>query len=365
MPGYIPEIGAPRSEIDTPALLINHEVLDRNINRMAAYFKRGDVRLRPHSKTHKSAAIAHKQIAAGAVGVTCAKLGEAEAMADGGITDILIANQIVGPIKIARLVELAKRIRIAVAVDDPANVRALSQAASAAGVTLGCLVEVNIGMNRCGVEPGEPALRLAELVANSPGLAFGGIQSYEGHLVNLIPLEERYARVRVDMQKAVDSRRLIEQHGLAVPVISGAGTGSFKVTMAIDGVNEIQAGSYATMDAKYKEVGAEFDYALTVLVTVISRPSAEIAVVDAGLKGLTSEFGLPTVLVEGARLMGLSEEHGKLSVSGAARDLKPGDKIEILPSHGCTTINLYENFHVMEDDRLKEIWKIGGRGKSQ
>ena len=203
------------------------------------------------------------------------------------------------------------------------------------------------------------------MVAQSPGLTFGGIQSYEGHLVNLMPLEERYARVKVDMQKAVDTRRLIEQHGIAVPVVSGAGTGSFKVTMGIDGINEIQAGSYATMDAKYKQVGAEFEYALTVLVTVISRPSADIAVVDAGLKGMTSEFGLPTVLVEGATLLGLSEEHGKLSVSGAARDLKPGDKIEILPSHGCTTINLYDKFHVLEDDRLKDVWQIAGRGKSQ
>ena len=365
MAGYIPEVGAPKSEIDTPALLINYEALDRNISRMAGYFKRGDVKLRPHSKTHKNVQIARKQIAAGAVGITCAKLGEAEALADGGIDDILIANQIVGPIKIARLVQLAQRIRVAVAVDDPVNVRALSQAASAAGLTIHCLVEVNVGMNRCGVEPGEPALRLAEQVAQSEGLVFGGIQAYEGHLVNLMPLQERAARVRVDVQKAVDSRRLIEKHGIAVPVVSGAGTGSFKITMGIDGVNEIQAGSYATMDGKYKQVGAEFEYALTILVTVISRPSAEIAVIDAGLKGMTSEFGLPTVLVEGATLMGLSEEHGKMTLSGAARDLKAGDKIEILPSHGCTTINLYENFHVMEDDRLKDIWKIVGRGKSQ
>lgn len=363
--GYIPQIGAPKSEIDTPALLINHEALDRNINRMASYFTRGDVKLRPHSKTHKNVQIARKQIAAGAVGITCAKLGEAEALADGGIEDILIANQIIGPIKIARLVELAKLIRIAIAVDDPVNIRALSQAASAAGVNIRCLVEVNVGMNRCGVEPGEPALRLAELITQSEGLTFGGIQSYEGHLVNLMPLEERAARVRVDMQKAVDTRRLIEEHGIAVGVVSGAGTGSFKITMGIDGINEIQAGSYATMDGKYKEVGAEFEYALTILVTVISRPSAEIAVIDAGLKGMTSEFGLPTVMVEGASLLGLSEEHGKMKVSGAARDLKPGDKIEVLPAHGCTTINLYDNFHVMEDERLKDVWKIVGRGKSQ
>jgi D-serine deaminase-like pyridoxal phosphate-dependent protein len=362
---YVPPLGAPKSEIDTPALLINHEALDRNIHKMAGFFTRGDVKLRPHSKTHKSVQIARKQIAAGAVGITCAKLGEAEALADGGIDDILIANQIIGPIKIARLVELARRIRIAVAVDDPLNIRALSEAASAAGVTIRCLVEVNVGMNRCGVEPGEPALRLAQQIAQSKGLEFGGIQSYEGHLVNLMPYEERAARVRVDMQKAVDSRRLIEGHGLAVPVVSGAGTGSFKITMGIEGINEIQAGSYATMDGKYKQVGADFENALTLLVTVISRPSAELAVIDAGLKAMTSEFGLPAVLVDGAALIGLSEEHGRLTVSGDARELRAGDKIEILPSHGCTTVNLHDNFYVMEDDRLKDVWKIVGRGKFQ
>jgi D-serine deaminase-like pyridoxal phosphate-dependent protein len=366
MSSYTPPIGAPKSEIDTPALLVNHELLERNIKKMASYFAHSSTKLRPHSKTHKSAQIAQKQIAAGAVGITCAKLGEAEALAAGGIGDILIANQIIGPMKIARLVNLAKKCKLAIAVDDPNNIRELSEAASAAGVTIRCLVEVNVGMNRCGVEAGEPALKLAQQIAQSKGLIFGGLQAYEGHLQNVMPLEERKARVLTDMQKAVEAKRHIEAAGLAVPIVSGSGTGTFMFTLNhMPDVNEIQAGSYVTLDGQYKKVGADFDNALTLLVTVISRPTPEIAVIDAGMKAITHEFGLPTVLVEGATITGLSEEHGKLALEGEARNLKVGEKIELLPSHGCTTINLHDNFYVMEDERLMDIWKIVGRGKFQ
>ncbi len=365
MSTYTPAIGAPKSEIDTPALLVNHELLERNVKRMAGYFADRDVKLRPHSKTHKCVEIARMQIAAGAVGVTCAKLGEAEALADGGIDDILIANQIVGPIKIARLVALAKRIKIAVAVDDAGNVNELSAAAAAAGVTIRCLVEVNIGMNRCGVNTPEEALTLARLITQSPGLAFGGIQAYEGHLQNLMPVEERYARAKADMQKAVDARRYIEAAGIPAPVLSGAGTGTFHATIDVPGVTEIQAGSYITLDAQYKKVGSEFDTALTLLTTVVSRPAEDLAVIDIGLKTVTNEFGLPTVLVEGATILGLSEEHARVKLEGAARALKIGDKIEVLPTHGCTTINLHDRLYLMEDDRLQAVWNVVGRGKSQ
>ncbi len=363
MPAYVPPIGAPKSEIDTPALLINHEVLERNIATMAAYFRDGKARLRPHSKTHKSVQVARKQIAAGAVGITCAKLGEAEALADGGIDDILIANQIVGPIKITRLAALAKRCAVAVAVDSSDNIRELSEAANAAGVTIRCLVEVNVGMNRCGVDTPEDALRLAREVERSQGLHFGGLQAYEGHLQNLLPLAEREARVRGDMQRALDARAYIEAAGIGVPLISGGGTGTFRISRGL--IDEIQAGSYATMDGQYKKVGAEFDNALTLLVTIISRPHPNLAVIDAGFKALTSEFGPPTVLVDGATFGRFSEEHGTLELAGDAQKLRAGDKIELSPSHGCTTINLHDNFYVMEDERLMDVWKIVGRGKFQ
>ena len=363
---YVPAVGATRDAIDTPALLLDHEKLTRNIERMAALAAGGPAKLRPHAKTHKCVEIARLQLAAGAVGITCAKVGEAEALADGGIDDILIANQVIGPIKIARLVALARRCRVTVAVDDAGNVRELSAAASAAGVTLAVYVEVDVGMGRCGVPDGTAALELARLVEASGGLVFAGLQAYEGHLQNVVPLEERAALAGRDMLRALAAKEAVETGGLPVAQVSGGGTGTHMVTGRLPWMTELQCGSYATMDAQYRAVGgADFENALTVLATVISRPRPAEAVIDAGLKAVTPEFGDPTVLVDGARWLGFSEEHGELSLEGSARDLGVGDKIELVPRHGCTTINLYDTFHVMRDGRLRELWAVAGRGRGQ
>jgi D-serine deaminase-like pyridoxal phosphate-dependent protein len=364
-PTYTPRPGVASAEIDTPALLIDHDKLIGNIRRMAEFFAARPANLRPHAKTHKCVEIARLQVEYGAVGITCAKLGEAEVMAAGGIPDILIANQIVGPIKIRRLVRLAKGCTVTVAVDDADNVAQLSAAAAAAGVTVRCLVEVDIGMGRCGVEPGQPALGLARLVDASPGLRFAGLQAYEGHLQNVTPFDQRRQRARADMQQAIDTRKLIEEAGLPVGVISGCGTGTHAITGVLKGVDEVQAGSYATMDAQYQKVGAPFENALTLLTTVLSRPRPETAIVDAGLKTCSAEFGEPTAVTSGATYTEFSEEHGTLQLVGAARDLKTGDKIELIPAHGCTTINLHDRLHVMQNGRLQEIWAVAARGRSQ
>ncbi len=367
MNSYAGSIGQSKWELDTPALLIDLPAMERNIARMAAFFADKKAKLRPHSKTHKCPTISHKQLAAGnAVGVTCAKLGEAETLAAAGIRDILIANQIVGPQKIARLVGLAHHADVMVAVDDPVNVEQLSAAAVDAGVRLRVLVEVNIGMNRCGVEPGEPALELARKVAESKGLRFMGLQGYEGHLVMHPNLEERRQRTLAAMKSLVDTRRFIEGSGLEVAVVSGGGTGTHDITGTVDGVDEIQAGSYIFNDVRYRSVGARFDCALTVLATVISRPNPTLAITDAGHKVLTSEFGLPELVgIDGASLIGLSEEHGKVGFKTPNRELRPGDRVEFIPSHGCTTINLFDHYHAIRDDRLEAVWEIAGRGKSR
>ncbi len=363
---YRAPMGAGPAEIDTPALLLDHDKLSRNIARMAAFVAGGPAKLRPHSKSHKCVEIARLQLAAGATGITCAKVGEAEALADGGITDILIANQIVGPIKIARLIALARRCTVTVAVDDAGNVAQLSQAAERAGVGIRCYVEVDIGMGRCGVPDGAAALRLARLIDESPGLAFGGLQAYEGHLQELEPLDERIALTRRDMERARAAKEAVEAGGLAVGQVSGGGTGTHLVTGRLPFMTELQCGSYATMDAEYKAVGgADFDNALTVLATVVSRPRPESAVIDAGLKAITPEFGQPAVLCDGAGWRGFSEEHGELTLSGPARDLRVGDKLELIPRHGCTTVNLYDRFHVMREGRLIDEWTVAGRGRSQ
>ena len=363
---YRPPLGAAPAEIDTPALLLDRDRLTRNIAAMAAFAAESRVRLRPHAKTHKCVEVARLQIEAGAAGITCAKVGEAEALADGGISDILIANQVIGPIKIARLVALARRCAVTVAVDDAGNVAELSAAASAAAVTVGCYVEVDVGMERCGVPDGPAALELARLVESSAGLVFAGLQTYEGHLQNVTPLEERVARAEHDMRGALSARDAVEDGGLRVAQVSGGGTGTHMVTGRLPWMTELQCGSYATMDAQYRAVGgADFENALTVLATVISRPRPDRAVVDAGLKAVTPEFGDPTVLVDGATWRGFSEEHGELALEDAARGLRVGDKIELVPRHGCTTINLYDRFHVVRAGRLVDVWAVAGRGRSQ
>lgn len=367
MPVYIPPLGASLSEVDTPSLLLRRPRLERNISKMADIFRGAPVRLRPHFKSNKCVHIAHLQMAAGAVGITCAKLGEAEVLADGGITDILVANEIVGPIKIRRLMELRRRADVMVTVDDIGNLADLSAAATAAGVEVRVLVEVDVGMGRCGVPPGEPALAMARAVADAPGLRFVGLQAYEGHLQAVRPFQERRRRVLADMAQAVRTRHLIEAAGLPVTIVSGVGTGTHAISGFMDGIDELQVGSYATMDAEYaSREGVDFELALSVLVTVISRPTPRVAIVDAGLKAITGEFGPPRVLVAGAQCTEFSEEHGIVALSGGAQKIRVGDKIELVPSHGCTTCNLYEVMHVLDaEDRLAELWRIEGRGKIQ
>ena len=345
-------------DLDTPALLLDVAALDRNIARMAAFAHQAGVSLRPHCKTHKCPHIAAKQFAAGAIGVTCQKLGEAEVMAAAGIGGLLIANQIVGPAKIGRLVELARRSGIIVAVDDPYNVASLSEAASAAGVTLGVLVEVDVGMQRCGVQPGEPALALARCVLGSPGLRFDGLMGYEGHAVMIADPDERRLKATAALRQLVDTADLLRQAGVPVGIVSSSGTGTFDVGGGFPGVTEIQVGSYATMDGRYQSVGVPFEPAIAVLATVISTPQPGVTILDAGVKSISTDFGLPTGVSR------LSEEHGWL-VEGAEPQLRPGDKVKLLPMHGCTTINLHDRFYVVRDGQLEDVWPISARGRSQ
>ena len=355
-------IGSPIEDLDTPALLLDGPASARNISRMAEFFRNRKSQLRPHFKNHKCTIIARRQLAAGsAVGITCAKLGEAEVLADAGIDDVLIANQLVGRRKLARLVELAGKINLKVAVDDIRQITAISEAASAAGVTVGILVEVDIGMNRCGVEPGEPAFQLAGEIRKLPGLRFDGIQAYEGHVVYNDDPVERAELLRKDMQQAIDTRRLIEDRGIPVGVISGGSSSTYNVTGLLEGVDEIQAGTYPTMDWCYARLAPEFEIALSVLARVISTQAGR-AVLDVGLKGATAEFGLPRI--KGHPEVELptftSEEH---CIAPNGPGWRVGDTAELLPSHACTTCNLYRRMYVHEEGRVVDVWPIEGSGR--
>jgi D-serine deaminase-like pyridoxal phosphate-dependent protein len=354
-------VGLPMEAVDTPSLLIDVGALERNIGRMAAFFATVPANLRPHFKTHKTPVIARKQIEAGARGITCAKVGEAEALVEGGIDDVLIANQVVGQTKLARLAGLARHARIAVAVDNPDNVAALSAAAQSAGSTVDVLVEINVGMNRCGVEPGEPARLLARRVLDSRGLRLRGLMGYEGHCQNIADRTEREAAVERSFGVLRETQRLLEASGIPVEVMSGGGTGTHDITGRFPWMTEIQAGSYATMDSTYAKLGLGFECALTLAATVISRPTPERAILDSGMKSITGEFGMPQVKnLPGAKLARLSEEHGTLELQGASPRL--GDKIELIPSHGCTTINLHDRFYGVRNGRVEAVWEIAGRG---
>ena len=361
-------LGIPKEEIDTPALLLDLDVLEANIKRIADFFTPLPAHLRPHIKTHKCPRIAKMQIASGAKGITCATLAEAEVMAaslagQAGIKDILIANQIVGEKKIHRLVQLARTAQPIVAVDDGENVSCLSKEANRFGVEIGSLVEVDVGMGRCGVEP-EVAAALAERIADSPGLKFSGLMGYEGHTVFIEDLAERKAAAEAAMRLLSKAKQEVEKAGLEVEIVSAGGTGTYSITGKFPGVTEVQAGSYATMDAKYKKIVPEFDCALTLLATIISRPRPNVAITDCGMKAITHEFGLPEVLaLPGAKVVKLSEEHGKLQLSSKARSLKVGQKISLLPTHGCTTINLHHQFHCLRQGKVESIWPIAARAR--
>jgi D-serine deaminase-like pyridoxal phosphate-dependent protein len=362
-------IGKPLSEVDTPALVIDADAMEQNIAEMGRHFSDLPVSLRPHAKTHKSPIIAHKQIAAGAIGVTCAKLGEAEAMVEGGVLDVLVANQIVGRQKIDRLVRLARHGDIKVAVDSEENLRQISAAAVGAGSVVGVLVEVNTGMNRCGVQPGDDAVRLAKIATSLPGIDFFGIHAYEGHLQNVRDHAEREARARAAMAPVIETRRMIESAGVPVRAVSGGGTGTFDITSTIEGFDEIQAGSYVFMDSAYGKVEGprqRFLPALFLWTTIVSRPTPDRAVGDIGLKTAAPEHGLPHLLdIDGCETLSLSEEHIRLTVSGDAAQLRVGDKVRFQPGHVCTTVNLHDWYVVARGDTVEAIWPVAARGRSR
>ncbi len=355
-------IGQPLEEIDTPALLLDLAACERNVARMAEFFRNRPARLRPHFKNHKCVSLARRQMAAGAVGMTCAKLGEAEVLVDNGIDDVLVANQVVGPQKTARLAALAKRARIAVAVDHVEQAEAISRDCEHAGSMVRLLVEVDIGMGRCGVAPGEPALALARQIGQLPGVQFTGLQAYEGHLVNVLDRAERAERAQAAMQLAVDTRRLIEAAGIPVECVSGCSSATYDSTGTMPGVDEIQAGTYATMDHQYQRLAPEFEIALSLQVRVISRPAADKAVLDIGIKGAGCEFGVPAIRdypdVEIKHF--LSEEH---VVVRNVPDWKIGELVQLIPTHACTTCNLHREMVVHGGGRVVDVWPIEASGK--
>lgn len=359
-------------EYDTPALVLDIEAAERNIERMGEYFRGKKVHLRPHVKVHKSPFLAHKQIAAGAPGITCAKLSEAEVMANAGINDILIANQIIGPYKIKRLASLSKECKLRVLVDDIANAKEISKFATDADSKIGVLIELNLFRNldgildRCGVSPGQPAVDLAHKIVGLSGLEFKGLMGYEGSLRKFTTPESRINAVNQALGPMIETKHLIEKSGLEVEDVSSGGTMSYDLVSRVEGVTEIEAGSYVFMDTTYGKYGIDFEYALTILTGVVSRPRPEKVIVDAGLKTISAEHGLPPIKGrEDMECIGLNAEHGHYRLSRPSDSPHTGDRLEMLPTHVDTTTCLHDNYVIARKGEVERTLRIEGRGKLQ
>jgi D-serine deaminase-like pyridoxal phosphate-dependent protein len=350
------------SEIRTPALVVDLPAMERNIRRMADFFAAKKCKLRPHFKAHKTPEIARRQLSAGScTGITCATVAEAEAVSS-VCDDLLIANEIVGAALCNRVAALARHRRMTVAVDSPIGVTRIAAAAAEAGVSIGILVDVNIGQNRCGVSPGSDAVALGRRVVETPPLHLRGLMGYEGHVVGIPDRAAREVATRESLEQLVLSARMFQQAGLPTEIVSTGGTGTFDISSTFDGVTEIQAGSYALMDTDYGKLQLGFECASYVMGTVISRPSAERCVADCGHKSCTKDHGHPAVReIQGATVTALNDEHAVISLPPGA-EVAIGDRIFLIPSHTDPTLNLHDFVYAVDGDIVVDVWPVSGRG---
>jgi D-serine deaminase-like pyridoxal phosphate-dependent protein len=361
------EPGMSLDEIDTPALLLDLDAFEHNVGAMAAAVRASGVRLRPHAKAHKCPEIARQQIAAGAIGVCCQKVSEAEVMVAGGVGDVLIANEVVGPGKLARMAALATRARVAICLDDAGNAVDLDRAAGAAGVRIDALVEIDVGAKRCGVEPGKAALRLVRVIAGLDNLRFAGLQAYHGSAQHVRLIDERRASIQRACEEARATRDLIVESGLACDTVTGGGTGSFVFEQASGVYNELQPGSYVFMDADYGRNTWDgfpcFQQSLHVWTTVMSAPAAGRVVVDAGLKAHSVDSGMPIVADwPGVKYARVSDEHGVLQCEAGASAPRLGDKLRLIPGHCDPTVNLHDWLVCVRGGTVEALWPISARG---
>jgi D-serine deaminase-like pyridoxal phosphate-dependent protein len=346
-------------DLETPALLLDLPTMESNLHKMAKFIRDGKASLRPHFKNHKSAWLSRKQIAAGAIGITCATVGQAEVLVSHGIKNVLIASEIAGDAKIGRFAELARKADVIVAVDNGRVVADMARIARSKRIPLSVLIDVNIGLNRCGVEPGEAAFSLAKLAVGH-GLILRGVMGYEGHLTLSPQSPTKEIACRAALKLAVDSRNLIARNGMPCEIVSAGATGTYSITGRYPGVTEVQAGSYLTMDTSYVQFAKEFDPALSLLATIISKTEGKRVVIDAGRKALSGERGLPSVKnVEGVRLSALHSEHAIIEILNPTVSVEVGDKVEIWVHYSDATVQLHERMYGTRNGEVEEELSIG------
>ncbi|MGB3327857.1 MAG: alanine racemase [Thermomicrobiales bacterium] len=359
-------VGLPFDQIDTPALLVDLPTLDRNIALMAEATSTRGVGWRPHAKAHKSPAVAHRLLAAGAHGVTCAKLGEAEVFAAAGVRDILIANEIVGPIKARRLAALATYCDIMVAVDSLENARHLDAAAREIGSAPRVVIEIDSGMTRAGVVPGEGAVAFAQELAALSGLRFAGLMSWEGHTLSLATAAARQDAIREAVSTVTATADAIRATGVPVDIVSVGGTGTFLTSRELAGVTEVQAGGGIWGDRFYRDLGVPVEPALSIMVTVTSRPARNRIIIDAGRKTVDPSNVPPEVVgVEGVVGIALSAEHGTITLDRSNDTVAVGDRLQLHVGYSDQAIHLHENLIIVRDGRVLAFWPTLTRGKLQ
>jgi D-serine deaminase-like pyridoxal phosphate-dependent protein len=357
---YGGSIGQRRAELVTPALVLDIDAAQRNIDHMASELKSiGGATIRPHYKTHKSPDLARRQLAAGARGLSMATVWEAAILAAAGMDDLFVVNTVAHPAKLAALAELARDHRILVAVDDAANAAALSAAAVAAGSTLGIMVEVDTGMDRCGVDSAADCLTLARRVADLPGLRFEGITGYEGHCSLTRENDLRHERQREAMAFFTGVAALLGADGIGCPIRSAGGIATWNWTAAFPGITEIQAGTYVVMDNFHGVMVPGFEHSLTIQATVISRQSGKV-IVDAGNKSVADPADV-TIAGHDLPVFRFDEEHGIFDATGGS-PLRVGDAVALVPGYSPSTVNWYDAYHVVQDDVVVDVWPIIPRG---
>jgi D-serine deaminase-like pyridoxal phosphate-dependent protein len=354
-------------ELSTPCLVLDLDRFESNLQAMQRSAHDLHVNLRPHAKTHKCVEIARRQLQQGAIGICVATIAEAEVMVESGIRGVLITTELTGQPKVLRLMRVVQTTPdTMIVVDDAGNVEELERAAGKDGLHLRVLIDLDVGQNRTGVAPGQPALRMAETIARSKNLQLKGICAYAGHLAHLVGFEERRAASRKAMQQALDTRDLLRRSGHAIEIVSGGSTGTYNIDPELEGVTEIQAGSYVMLDVEYRGIGSrygtvydDFFPALFVLTTVIHRSNRK-AVVDAGLKAFSTDrpfgpepFGFTGVMYEFA-----GDEHGRLILQNPSRSIELGDKLLFIPPHCDPTVNLYDRIYCLRGEHVEDEWTI-------
>ncbi|TMJ19918.1 MAG: DSD1 family PLP-dependent enzyme [Alphaproteobacteria bacterium] len=367
-------VGVPggRWRLNTPSVIVDLDLLEANIAKMARLCAESGIALRPHAKTHKSIEIARRQLGAGAIGICCAKLGEAEILAGGGIESILLTSPVVSAEGCRRLAALNRRCpELMVVADCAPNVAMLADAAADSGKPLKVILDLDVGQHRTGIAPGDGAVALAARIAAAPGLGLAGIQGYAGHLMHVHDRREREAATLAVMAALADMRDALEARGLACPIVTGGGTGTFDLDPSAAVLTELQAGSYVFMDAEYEDVWegerAPFETALFVQTTVISANLPGRATTDAGLKAFATDAGPPRIVrgaPEGARYVFSGDEQGRLEFSeGGAMEV--GAIVTCAVPHCDPTVNLYDHYHIVRGDTVIDIWPVDARGRSQ